>query len=152
MIPHDAPFCNPWEHLVRDIRRAIEGEMAAIAVYESLLSMAPNEESRENLTHIRDDEKKHLLGFSNIYRGLTGTQPSPGRPPIPQFATYFEGLKDAYYDELEAAEFYRSILLSTCDPRIGTVVFEAMTDEMEHATRLNRLYFLALHQMHHQRS
>lgn len=134
---------NPWHSLIADIQEAMSGELAAIGLYTRLLGMAPTEEDRMNLQHILDDEKKHYAQFSRVCMRLTGVQPMPGQPTPPSFGTYSEGLKDAYYDELRAAQFYRSILLATWNPHVYRVFFEAMTDEIEHAIRLNRLLCLA---------
>ncbi|RAP30426.1 hypothetical protein C2W64_01622 [Brevibacillus laterosporus] len=55
-------------------------------------------------------------------------------------APYVSGLKKALDDEQEAADFYQKVYLGSKDPYIRKIFFEAMTDEMRHATRLSFLY------------
>ncbi|NPV71743.1 MAG: ferritin-like domain-containing protein [Firmicutes bacterium] len=141
--PYPVPPYGPTQQLALNILEAIQGELKAAQVYRRLLQMATTQEDRENLQQILDDELKHLRMFTDLYARLTCMSPPPAQVTPPTFTTYMEGLKGAYYDELEAAEFYRSILLSTCDGQVQRVFFEAMTDEMEHAIRLNRLLYLA---------
>ena len=46
----------------------------------------------------------------------------------------------ALEDELEAAEFYRDVQLSTNDQLIKDTFYFAMVDELEHATMFSTLY------------
>ncbi len=137
------PAGGPWHTLISGILTAMRGEAGAIQMYARLLGMAPAEEDRTNLQHILNDERKHYAAFSRVYAMLTGTQPPPVQVPPPSFQTYAEGVKKAYYDEFEAAELYRDIVLSPGDPHVYRAFFEAMVDETEHAIRLNRLLYLA---------
>ncbi|MGE5484208.1 MAG: ferritin family protein [Ignavibacteriales bacterium] len=137
------PPGGPWHTLISDILTAIRGEAEAIQMYTRLLGMAQTEEDRTNLQHILNDERKHYAAFTRVYAMLTGMQSPPVQAPSPAFRTYAEGLKEAYYDELEAAELYRTIVLSSGDLHVYRAFFEAMVDETEHAIRLNRLLYLA---------
>jgi len=56
------------------------------------------------------------------------------------FDNYIEGIEQAILDELEAYEFYRDIYLSSNNPIVKEIFFEAFTDENEHAAYLNYLY------------
>ncbi len=129
--------------LIPGIQRAIEGETAARQAYVALIDVAPTDEARSNLQVILHDELKHL----SMFHGLLARFARIAQPPVgwsrSPLDDYREGIRKAYYDELEAAEFYRSIVLSTRDPQVRDVFFEAMTDEVEHAIRLNRLLYLA---------
>ncbi|MCR4399064.1 MAG: ferritin-like domain-containing protein [Firmicutes bacterium] len=129
-------------HDLAEIQRAIEGEASAIQDYSKLLCMAPSDEDRENLRAIIADETKHFLSFRALYWRLTGVCPPPVVARPPAFAGYAEGLRESFYDELHDARFYRSIMLSTCDPGVACVFYEASTDEMMHATRFSRLLCL----------
>jgi len=148
MMPYQSPCpeypeTDPWYRLLANIQKAITGEAGAIQRYTKLLGMATTEEDKMNLQKIIGDERKHFAAFQQLYRCLTGVPPVLGQVPSPTFKTYAEGLKESLYDELEDAEFYRGILLSTCDPRVMRVFYEAQTDEMMHATRFSRLLYLA---------
>ena len=46
----------------------------------------------------------------------------------------------ALKDELEAAEFYRDVMLSSTDQLVRDTFFMGMVDELEHATQFGVLY------------
>lgn len=140
------PCTAPAVDLVPALLRAIQGEAEARQAYLKLLPMAHTGEAVSNIRTILDDELKHLQVFTGLLANLAPVCPAPVRVPEPALADYEEGIREAYYDELDAAEFYRSVMLCATDPQVWRSFFEAMTDEMEHATRLNRLLSLASRQ------
>ncbi|MCF6093937.1 ferritin-like domain-containing protein [Microaerobacter geothermalis] len=127
-----SPMVSPL--FIQDLREAINGEAQAIDFYKRLIEMAPNQRHVNYLTHIRNDEKKHLRMLTNLYVQLTGRRPDIRFTPV-RFTTYREGLEKALDGELEAAELYRRMYLSVQDRRKRDVLFEIMTDEMEHQVR-----------------
>lgn len=135
-----AAFKDPHV-FISQLRGAINAEATAIRFYDVLEGMAPNR-YRDFVTHARDDEMVHLNMFCKLYRRLTGHKPSV-QAASTEFSTYKEGLEMAFRSELEAAELYRDMYLSTRVPKIRDVLFKAMTDEMEHAQRFSFLYFLS---------
>ncbi|MDI3535179.1 MAG: hypothetical protein PWQ82_1544 [Thermosediminibacterales bacterium] len=136
-------FTNYYE-FINNVQRAIVDEIEAAKFYRELKKMAPSELHTENIQHAIDDEVKHRNMLTQLYMALTG------RPPMVMGAPssscniiseeYREGLLKAFHDELEAAEFYRSMLFSTTSTPIRDILFEIMTDEMEHADRFELLY------------
>lgn len=129
---------NYWSQdyykLLQDIEIALADEKAAAKFYEMLMDMAPNNWQRDEIKHARDDEMKHYHMLHQLYVNLTGREPVVKEKEV-KVTNYCEGLKDAFDDELEAADFYRSMMLSTYYQYIRDILFEIMTDEMEHATR-----------------
>ncbi len=123
-----------FRKFIMDLQMAINGEVKAAEFYTRLMEIAPNEEAKMFIRLARDDELKHYRMFYQLYVSLTGQQPVVQKPVI-RVTTYCEGLKTALKDELEAAELYRDMYLSTTNMRVRDIMFEAMTDEMEHATR-----------------
>lgn len=129
---------NDYYQLIEDLQKAIQGEYEAIQFYRALIPMAPPDH-RKYIGQIESDERtEHIVNFSNLYRHLTGKEPSvhPGKLPT----DYVSGLKKAIDDEQEAAEFYQKVYLGSNDPFVRKIFFEAMTDEMRHATRISFLY------------
>lgn len=123
---------------ISQLQNAINGEATTIEFYEVLGGMAPAR-YRDFVTHAREDEMVHLRMFRRLYRRLTGHEPSV-QVRATKFSSYKEGLELAFRSELEAAELYRDMYLSTRVPKIRDILFRAMTDEMEHAQRFNFLY------------
>lgn len=82
---------------------------------------------------------EHLEAFTRLYRFFTGQAPQYTINPV-QYRTYKEGLLIALRSELEAADFYKDIILSSTDQLVRDTFFLAMGDELEHATRFGVLY------------
>lgn len=129
-----------FNRFVQMLEEALKGEATAIKLYTRMAERAPGPLDREFLSHIRDDEKKHFRLFSQVYLRLTGKHYEVGEIELPKACGYPEELTKALIDELEAAEMYREMMLATCDMCIREIMFIAMTDEMEHATRLTYLF------------
>lgn len=125
--------------LIQDVYRAIVDEATAADFYTRLLQQAANPLHKDFITHARNDELHHLRAFTRLYVHLTGQQPRYSITPV-RFESFREGVLKAFQDELEAAEFYRDIMLSVTDPMIRDTFLYAMTDEMEHATRFSFIY------------
>lgn len=138
MHPWMMPLFRDPHKWLRDLEQAIADEAEAAEFYRYLESIAPNAEAREQVHHATEDEIKHHRMLSHLYRRLTGRHPAVEQPVIerPGFAA---GVYMAFNDELEAAEHYRDMLLSTRDMAIRDMMFEIMMDEMEHADRFTMI-------------
>jgi rubrerythrin len=128
-----------YYRFIHDLQRAIQGELEAIAYYQSLISLAP-ETDREEIQQIRADEQRHAQILSQLYFNLTGRPPVTIPVEPPRIPSYLEGLEEAVGGELDAVEVYRNLILSTYNQQIRDSIFEIMVDEQEHATRLTLLY------------
>ncbi|WP_404448941.1 ferritin-like domain-containing protein [Sutcliffiella horikoshii] len=126
------------ETLIENISKAINGEYSAIACYEKLAKMAPDEETQKRISEIREDEIKHYNTFSQIYQSLTG---KPATPEISEECpdNYQEGLVASLKDEQETVDYYLDIADSTQNPYIRRVFKRAAADEQNHAVWF--LYF-----------
>lgn len=123
------------------IRRAVAGETHDRLFYEYLLSQAPNAREREIITSIRDDEMKHYRMFREIYRGITGTYPTPlGSEQFEKPANYLAGIEEALFGELGAVEMYREIYFGMPNLMYRDMLFEIITDEQKHATKYNYIF------------
>jgi rubrerythrin len=131
-------FRNYYQ-FIYDLQQAIQGELEAIPYYQALLELAPAAD-REDIRHIREDEERHAQTLSQLYSELTGRPPVTFPVEEPDLSSYLQGLREAVRDELEAAEQYRDLYLGTLNHRIRDMLFEIMSDEQEHATRLTLLY------------
>ncbi len=123
---------------ISQLAGAINDQASAVMFYEKLEEMVPNQ-YRDFVTHAKNDEMDHVRLFGKLYWRLTGYQPSI-QATTTQFSSYREGLEIAFRRELEAAELYRDMYLSTRVLKIRDILFKTMTDEMEHAQRFNFLY------------
>ncbi|MBE3580154.1 MAG: ferritin-like domain-containing protein [Thermoanaerobacteraceae bacterium] len=131
--PHD------WGKLLKNIYDSIVAEATAADLYYRLLRETPNQLHREFVHHAYQDELKHLEAFSRLYSFFTGQKPHYTIDPV-QYRSYEEGLLISLQSELEAAEFYHEVILSSTDGLVRDTFFLAMGDELEHATRFGVLY------------
>lgn len=126
---------------ISQLAGAINDEASAVKFYGELEGMT-QPPYRDFVTHARNDEVVHQRLFSKLYTRLTGTHPVV-RVQDTRFSSYKEGLEIAFRRELEAAELYRDMYLSTKVRDIRDVLFKTMTDEMEHAQRFSFLHSMA---------
>lgn len=131
------------QSLVKDVEKAINGEYSAIACYNKLADLAPTQQARQQIYEIRQDEIRHYEAFSNIYKQLTGKQPSPKiTEPCPD--QYMDGIEAAFVDEQKTTDFYYEIERKAQDLSIKETFRQAGADEQNHAVWF--LYFLSFPQ------
>ncbi|MCG1012368.1 ferritin-like domain-containing protein [Tepidanaerobacter sp. GT38] len=125
--------------IIQYIYKSIVDEATAAEFYGALLRQAPDALHMEFIQHARQDELDHLQAFIKLYRHYTGKMPQYAPNPV-QYPSYKAGILQALKSELEAAEFYRDVQLSTTDQLIRDTFYFAMVDELEHATQFSTLY------------
>lgn len=126
--------------LPKRLMKAMKGEADARVFYLQLISMLPAPEDKDIVAKIAQDEKKHHENFRRLYVRLAGHEPMLPPTEKANIPTYIEGIMKAIMDETEAYEFYRDTFMCTTNPAAKEIFLEAMTDENEHAIRLNYLF------------
>ncbi|MBO8157590.1 MAG: DUF2202 domain-containing protein [Bacillaceae bacterium] len=125
--------------LINLLQKAINGQYSAIICYKKLIEMAPTEEEKYQIREIRNDEKRHLKEFSDIFENMTGQKPE--MKVIEECPdTYYEGLKAAFKDEQVTADFYLDIAEKARDNDVKETFLRASADEQNHAVWF--LYYL----------
>lgn len=138
-----AYFHNPQSWLYPDARntsvffqnlgKAINGEYNAVRKYEKLAQLTPNEDFRQIILNIRNDEVKHFRIFSEIYSQISGgKKPQITESPLP--GSFNEGVEESIRDELGDSEFYQVTSTLTNDPVFMRVLLNASHDEQRHST------------------
>ena len=124
------------------IAQSVGGEREDELFYDYLLSIAPQEQ-KEIIISIRDDERKHVKMFREIYWQVTG-QDLPSAPEVPfeRPRNYCEGITKALFGELAAVERYRKILFGFEFLPYRNMITEIYTDELKHASKWNYLFAL----------
>ena len=127
------------------IKDSISDEAEDAAMYEALIKIAANEEAKETIKSIRDDEKIHNKLLREIFTKLTGVV----LPPNTQTANYdkinyLDGIKKAFMGELKAVEKYREILTYMPSKELYNKILYIMTDEMKHGAKYNYLITMFL--------
>ena len=118
---------------------AMTDEATDMQYYEKLSWMVSDAEDREVVRHVQADEKKHLKALTDIYQMLTGEVPTVT-------AREFEIGNDLHAEfdkrvlaELNGMEFYRNLYLSHKSTELRDIFFEILTDELEHAVKMQYL-------------
>ncbi|WP_027415115.1 ferritin-like domain-containing protein [Aneurinibacillus terranovensis] len=123
---------EPDSGLLSDTVKAINGEYSAIHCYKQLAKMAHNDEEKNRILEIRQDEIRHYQVFSKIYMSLTGFHPNPQiTEQCPN--DYKSGLQFALKDEQQTVDFYLTIADKTQDTNIKDRFRRAAADEQNHA-------------------
>lgn len=127
------------------IKNSVADEAEDASMYEALINMAPNQEAKEIITSIRDDEKIHNRLLREIFTQLTGVV-LPVNNDVKNYPklTYIDGLKKAFMGELKAVEKYREILTYMPTKELYNKILYIMTDEMKHAIKYNYLITMYL--------
>ena len=123
------------------IKNAVEGEKEDELFYNDLIGLAPDQEQKDIIASIRDDEIKHNSFFSEIYEELTGEVVKPlVDVPYEKPTSYIDGIEKALFGELGAVERYRMIYNAMPNKYFRDLLFEVITDELKHGSKYNYLY------------
>ena len=117
--------------LINDIQAAVVREVHAYDYYTALAEMARNEQDRQTIFRIIQDEVRHYRWFSRILQRLGAQQPAipPGEYP----RSFEQGVRYAIRDELDAAAFYQNIAYRARERSIEMHFLHAAQDEQRHA-------------------
>jgi len=124
------------------IKDSVQSERKDELFYDDLINMAPNQEQKDIITSIRDDERKHNRYFREIYRDITGETIEADKEEMAyeKPESYLDGIQTALFGELGAVEKYRTIYNSMPAQYYRDILFEIITDELKHSSKYNYLY------------
>lgn len=129
------------ENALTLIQEALTGESEDRAFYTYLSENAPDEEAREIINGIRDNEINHFDLFRRLYFDITGEiLPENNNGEFEPPENFCDGIKRALLGEQNAVQKYRQILYAM-RPRIHiNIMIEIITDEIRHGILYNYLY------------
>ncbi|SDY91004.1 Rubrerythrin [Evansella caseinilytica] len=120
------------KQFLADLQHAINGEYSAVECYGKMAGLASNQKEQEQILEIRQDEKKHLQQFMQIYAALTGKQYQPKiTEECP--ANYRLALLAAFEDEQNTTDFYHELADRAPQAQIRKLFRRAAADEQHHA-------------------
>lgn len=135
------PSREEVEIALESIKDSVKGEKHDELFYDYLISAAPNDEEKNIIKSIRDDEIKHNRYFKDIYKDFTGKNIEVDKDAtFDKPSDYLTGLKDAIFGELRAVEKYRNIRKVMPTEYYRDILFEIITDELKHSAKYNYLY------------
>ena len=122
------------------IKNSVFGEINDENLYSLMINQAIQDEDKEIISSIANDERKHNNMLRQIYFSLTGVNlPNSKEAMVPQENTYINNLKNSLFGELEAARRYRGLLANMVDKENYNKIMEIMIDELTHANKYNYL-------------
>lgn len=130
-------MCNDLEQRLIE---ALKGEQDARKFYQKLITMATDQEDKNIISKIYNDEGEHFNNFRRLYNKLTGRNPMLPAPETPNIPNYLAGIRKAIMDETDTYAFYKDTYLCSNNPIAKEIFFDAFTDENEHAVRFNYLF------------
>ena len=120
------------DELIKQMKGAIDGEYSAVKCYEKLARMAPNDQEREWILEIRNDEIKHFTELVKLYSGIFGRDPKPEL--IEECPDEYElGLEAALIDEQNTVDKYLTIADHAANTAVKQFFTRAAKDEQQHA-------------------
>ncbi|WP_207670920.1 ferritin family protein [Caloramator sp. E03] len=125
------------------IKEAVQDERKDELFYDYLISVAPNQEAKQIIESIRNDERRHNQIFRAIYKNFTGQDIQSVDEPFEKPSSYLDGLKMALKGELSAVVKYRQIKEGLPLGCYQDQVFNIITDELRHSSFYNYLITFA---------
>ena len=108
--------------------------------YDNLITMAPDENSRDIISSIRDDEKRHNEILRFVYSNISGTVAEvPDEDITIEEMTYIDSIEEALLGEVAAIKKYRRIMGAMPNSKMYTLLMSILTDEIRHASLYNYL-------------
>ncbi|ADL50036.1 ferritin-like domain-containing protein [Clostridium cellulovorans] len=130
-----------FKEAIEGIKDAVQGEREDELFYDYLLNEAEDDEEKDIISDIRDDERRHNRIYKIIYEDLTGREVSKGdEESFKRPKSYLDGIKRALLGELRAVEKYRDIRRKLPRGQYIDVLTDIITDELKHASKYNLLY------------
>lgn len=125
---------------VDSIKEALKSEKKDELFYDNLISIAPDDNAKEIISSMRDDEKRHNEILRFIYNNITGEIIElPEEEITIEEMTYENSIEKALFEEVEAIKKYRKILGAMTNPKIYTLILAILTDEIRHIALYNYL-------------
>ncbi|MCX7884540.1 MAG: ferritin-like domain-containing protein [Caloramator sp.] len=140
-FPLPGIFCNYdlFQKSLMLIKEAVQDERNDELFYDYLINVSPNEEAKNIIESIRNDERRHNQIFRIIYKNFTGQEIESVDEPFQKPSSYLDGIKKALKGELSAVVKYRQIKEGLPLGCYQDQVFNILTDELRHASLYNYL-------------
>lgn len=131
---------NKLDEALEMIKNSVMDELNDEMFYSALINQAIEDEDKEIIMSIRDDEMKHNRLLRDVYYSLTGiTLPQSKQSEVLPTNSYLANLKKALFGEIEAANKYRKIMSAMPDRKNSSILMEIMIDEIGHSGKYNFL-------------
>lgn len=125
---------------LEQIKSSIMDERKDELFYENLITMATDENSRDIISSIRDDEKRHNEILRFVYSNISGNVVEiPEEEITIEEMTYADSIEKSLLEEVAAVKKYRRIMGAMPNSKMYTLLMSILTDEIRHASLYNYL-------------
>jgi rubrerythrin len=134
-------YPNNLDNALELIQKAVAGENEDKIFYTYLIENAPDDEDKQIITGIRNNEMDHYNMFRQIYYDITGAVlPKGSEESFETPDSYCAGIRKALLGEQSAVERYRQILYAMQPSVHINMLTEIITDEIRHGILYNYIY------------
>lgn len=135
------PSVEADDKVLTMLDEAITDEMKGYEYYKRLQPMVDDVKDKETIRHISLDEMKHRKMIEDLYQKISGVKaPTFKVDDIRISRNLSAELANSIMNEYDDAEFYRKLYFMLQNPEFRDMLFEILTDEQNHAGKLNYLY------------
>lgn len=135
------PSVEADDKILTMLDEAITDEMKGYEYYKRLQPMFDDTKDKETMRHISLDEMKHRKILEDLYQKISGTEaPTFKVDDISISRNLLVELAKSIMNEYDDSEFYRKLYFMLQNPEYRDMILEIMTDEQNHAGKLNYLY------------
>lgn len=129
------------KYVMELIKDAINDEMSTYKFYSELANSIRDIDDKKILEQISLDEQKHKKMFEDIYKKLANDNYTPENINYQEISPILsDNITKSIEGELNTVEAYRPILFSLENSQFKNYLIEIITDEQNHAARLNYMY------------
>lgn len=123
------------------IKDSINDELIVNKFYSDLANSIRDVDDKKMIEQISLDENKHYKMFMDIYNKLTNEEYTPENIEYQNISSNFiSNIVNSIKGELSSVEAYRPILFALENQQFKNYLTEIITDEQNHAARLNYMY------------
>ncbi len=129
------------KYVLELIKDAIDDELKVGDFYSALSASVRDIDDSKMLGEICLDERKHMKMLEDVYNKLAEEDYMPKTSDEPALADdYIKNIESAISGEIKSAEGYRPLLFALENQQLKNYITEIMTDEQNHAAKLNYIY------------
>ena len=123
------------------IKESVKEEKQTEMFFENLILKAPDENAKDILSNIRDDNKKHNEILRFVYSNISGEVLDNPDEKIVELkeTSYHDDLESAFLKDVSAVKKYRKIMGAMPTSRMHTLIMSILTDILRHASLYNYL-------------
>ena len=128
------------QKILEMLSMAMANEKSDGNYYLQLAQKINDEDDKKIVKQMSLDEQKHYKYLDKIYKQISDMQPEIESIAKDVSDNLLDDFSNSMLEELDTVEFYRYLLFLFLDLNIRDMIYEIITDEQAHATKMNYMY------------